>query len=109
MSRKILVAYTITGSTANVISASFQFIFHHDRDNAGQHEDIFKNRDHARREHFIQRIDVGGHTRYQASHRVLVEEPDVDVLQVAENLLAQIEHHFLPGPLHQVGLDEFKG
>ena len=78
------------------------------RDNAGQHEDIFKNRNHARREHFIQRVDVGGHARHQPAHRVLVEKPDVHVLQVAENLPAQIEHHLLPGPLHQVGLDELQ-
>ncbi len=26
-------------------------------------------------------------------------------LQVAEDLLAQIEHHHLPGPLHEIGLE----
>ena len=30
------------------------------------------------------------------------------LLQVAENLAAQIEHHLLPGPLHQVGLHELE-
>ena len=39
---------------------------------------------------------------------VRVEEPHVHALHVAEDVAAQIEHHLLPGPLHQVGLDEFE-
>ena len=74
----------------------------------GQHEDVFKNRDHARREHFVQCVDVSGHARHQPAHRILVEERDVHMLQVAEDLATQVEHHLLPGPLHQVGLHEFQ-
>ena len=28
--------------------------------------------------------------------------------RVAENLAAQVEHDFLPGPLHEIGLQEFE-
>ncbi len=81
---------------------------HHDADNAGQHEHIFKNRNHARRKHFIERVDIGSHARHQSAHRVLIEKRDVHVLQMTKNLLAQIEHHFLTGPLHQVSLNKLQ-
>ena len=106
--RKIMVAQKIRGSTANVISASFQFMFNMIDQNAGKHEDIFENRNHARGEHFIERVDIGRNPRDQASHGILVEEADVHVLQVTENLAAQVEHDFLSGPLHVVGLQEFE-
>ena len=80
----------------------------HDRQDEDEHEHILKDRDHAGGEHFVQCVHIGGDPRHQTSHRVLVEEADVQVLQVAEDLAAQIEHHFLAGPLHQVGLDELQ-
>ena len=76
--------------------------------NADQHEDVFEDRDHAGGEHFVQRVHVGGDARDQAADRVAVEEADMHALQVAEDLAAQVEHHLLPGPLHQVGLGEFQ-
>ena len=81
----------------------------HDGDDAGQHEDILENRDHAGGKHFVERVDIGGDAGYQAAYRVPVEKPDVHVLQMAENLAAEIEHHLLSGPLHEVGLDELQG
>ncbi len=108
MSRKILVAQMMSGSTAKVISASFQFMFSMIADDAEQHEHVLEDRDHARGEHFVQRVDVGGDARDQPADRILVEEADVHVLQVAEDLAAQIEHHLLSGPLHEVGLHEFQ-
>ena len=65
-------------------------------------------RDHAGGEHLVQRVDVGGDARDQAADGVLVEEGDVQALQVAEDLAAQIEHDFLAGPLHEVGLQELE-
>src|SRR5205814_5551164 len=44
----------------------------------------------------------------EPAHRILVEKPYMHVLEVAEDLAAQIEHHFLTRPLHRVGLDELK-
>ena len=76
----------------------------HDGGNSGQHKHIFENRHHAGGEHFIQGVHIGGDTRNQAADRILVVEADVHVLQVAEDLFAQIEHDHLAGPLHEVSL-----
>ncbi len=59
-------------------------------------------------EHLVERVYVGGDTRDQTANGVFVKEADVHVLQVAEDLAAQIEHYLLAGPLHGVGLDEFQ-
>ena len=80
----------------------------HDDENAQQDEDVFEDRDHAGGEHFVQRVHVAGDAGDQAADRVLVEEGDVQALQVAEDLAAQIEHHLLSGPLHDVGLGELE-
>ena len=40
--------------------------------------------------------------------RIAVEKAYVHALDVAENLTAHVEHDFLSGPLHQVGLDELE-
>ena len=98
----------MNGSTANVISASFQFMHSITPRMPEEHEQVFEDRDHAGGEHLIQRVHVGGDARYQAADRVLVEEGDVQALQMAEDLAAEIEHHFLPGPLHEVGLQELE-
>ncbi len=80
----------------------------HDSQNPQQHEQVFKNRDHAGGEHFVQSVDVGGHARDQPSNRILVVESDVHPLEVAEDLAAQVEHHLLPGPLHEIRLQELE-
>ncbi len=98
----------MSGSTAKVISASHQFMPQHDKNNSGKHEDIFKDRHHAGGKHFIQRVHVSGDARHQSAHGIPVIEADVHVLQVAENLAAEIEHDFLPGPLHEIGLRVFQ-
>ena len=67
-----------------------------------------KIENHARREHFVQRIHVAGDACYQAANRILIEERDVQPLQVTEDLAAQVEHHLLPSPLHDVCLCELK-
>ena len=80
---------------------------HHAQD-AREHEKIFEDGDHAGSEHLVQRVHVGGDARDQPTDRVLVEEGDVQALQVAEDLAAEIEHHFLSGPLHVIGLQELE-
>src|SRR5208283_1844325 len=80
----------------------------HDGQNSQQNKDVFEDGDHARREHLVQRVHVAGDTRDQPANRILVEKCDVQALQVAEDLAAQIEHHLLPGPLHDISLGELK-
>ncbi len=72
---------------------------HHDQ-NSEEHEEIFEDRDHSRGEHVVQSVHIGGDAGYQAPNRVLVIKSDVNALQMAENLAAQVKHYFLAGPLH---------
>src|SRR5260221_2712280 len=87
-----------------------QFAVHvqHDGDDSGEDKYILEDRDHSGGEHFVQGVDVGGDARDQASHGILVIEADVEALQVAKDLAAQVEHDFLSGPLHEVGLQVFE-
>src|SRR5215467_9882965 len=80
----------------------------HDGKNAGQRKEIVKDRDHARREHLIECVDIGGDTRDEPPHGILVVKSDVHALQMAEDLATKVEHDLLPGPLHEVGLEEFE-
>ena len=80
---------------------------HHDGHDR-EREEIIDDSQDAAGEHFVDGIDVGGDACDQATHRVIVKEPDVHALHVAEDVAAQIEHDLLPGPLHQVSLNELK-
>ena len=80
----------------------------HDGEYAGEHEDVFEDRNHARGEHFVEGVDVAGHASYEAANGIAVEERNVQLLQVAEDLRSQIEHHLLSHPLHDVGLGELE-
>src|ERR1700728_509982 len=80
----------------------------HDAENSHQHKDVFKDGNHAGGEHFIQRVNVSSDARDQAADRILVVKSHVHALQVAENLATQVEHYFLPGPLHEVSLQELE-
>ena len=80
----------------------------HDADDEQQHEDVFHNADDATGEHLVYGVHVGRHTGHQAAHGIVVEEGDVHALQVPIELAAKVEHHHLPGPLHQVGLGKLK-
>ena len=80
----------------------------HDRDDSHQHEDVLEDGDHAGGEHLVQCVNVRGYARDQPPHGVFVIEADVHVLQVAEDLAAQVKHDVLTGPLHEVGLGIFE-
>src|SRR4029077_3890231 len=62
----------------------------HDGGDAGKHKQIFEDGYHAGGKHFVQCVHIGGDSCNQAADGVLVVEPDVHALQVAEDLLAQI-------------------
>ena len=80
----------------------------HDDDDENQNEHILKDREHPGGEHFVQRVDIAGQAGDQAPYRIAVEKAYVHLLDVAEDLPAHVEHDFLPGPLHQVGLYELQ-
>ena len=80
----------------------------HDEDDSREHENIFKNGEHAGGEHFVQCVYVAGKSRDQAAHGLRVEKADMHALEVPEDLAAHVEHDLLPGPLHQVGLDKLQ-
>ncbi len=81
---------------------------HHDRDDKRQHKDVFEDREDARGEHVVERIDVRGQARNQAANWIAIEERHMHLLNMAKDLAAQIEHDLLAGPLHHVGLHELE-
>src|SRR5581483_7916858 len=80
----------------------------HDDQNARQQEDVLEDGHHSGGKHLVQSIHIAGDPRDQPANRIAVEERDVQPLQVAENLAAQVEHYLLPGPLHYVRLGELQ-
>ncbi len=80
----------------------------HDDGHDGEGEEVVDDGEDAGGEHLVDGVDVGGEAGDQAADGVGVEEADVHALHVAEDVAAQVEHDFLAGPLHQVGLDEFE-
>src|SRR5262249_2174475 len=82
--------------------------FGHNPNNSCEDKDILEDRDHTCGKHLVQRIDVRSYTCHQSAHGVLVIESDMHSLQMAKDLAAQVEHDFLAGPLHVVGLEKFK-
>ena len=80
----------------------------HDGQNSSQHKNVLENGNDTRGEHFVQSIHIASYPGDQPSHGVFVVKANVHALQVAENFAAQIEHHHLPGPLHEIGLQVFE-
>src|SRR5258708_27109749 len=58
----------------------------HDADDSGEYEQVFKDRNHAGGEHFVQLVDLGGDARDQAPHRDLIVQTDAHALQPAYDL-----------------------
>ena len=71
---------------------------------ADEHENVAEDRDHARREQLVERIDVRGNAGDQTSHRILVEIRRVKLLQVRKDLTPHVGHDSLPGHVHDVDL-----
>jgi hypothetical protein len=80
----------------------------HNGDDETEGEDVFEDGEHAGGEHLVEGVDVGGETGDEAADGVAVVEGGRHALQVAEDLLAHVEHDLLAGPLHEVGLEEFE-
>ena len=90
-----------------MISASFQFMCNMMPDDAGQDEDIFEDRDHASRKHFVERVDVGRDARNQAADGILVEEPTCMCCKCRKSWLRRSNITFCPVHCMVVGLQKF--
>ena len=55
-------------------SASGQLILQHDDDDEGEDEDILEDGEHARGEHLVECVDVGGDAGDEAADGIVVEE-----------------------------------
>ena len=73
----------------------------HRRDDRPDGEHVAEDRDHARGEHLIQGLDVTRDPGHETSHRVSIEERQLEALQVSENLASQVLHHPLADPRRQ--------
>ncbi len=80
----------------------------HDDHDEEENEHILKNGEDPGGEHLVQCVYVAGEPGDQAPYRIAVEKAYVHALDVAEDLAAHVEHDFLSGPLHQVGLHKLE-
>ena len=103
-SRKIHVAIMISGRTANVASASFQFFPHHHRADAQQHDRVVGHGRDTGGKQIVQRVDVRRHARHQTPDRAAVEETHRQALHALEDFFAQIVERLLPDVLHDPDL-----
>ena len=71
-------------------------------------KDVIDDGQHAFSEHVVDGVDVGSEARDEAADGVNIEESNVHALHVAKDVAAQVEHDFLPDPLHQVDLNELE-
>jgi hypothetical protein len=78
----------------------------HGEDDEAEHQEIAHDSNQAGREQLVEYIDIGGHARHHAAHGVAIVVGDVELLETAHELPAEIEHRFLPGPLHEPALCE---
>ncbi len=78
-------------------------------EDAGQREDVVEDRQDAGSEQLVERVHVGGHPRHQAADRVAVEKGRFQLLQVTEDLQAQVAHDLLPHQVDQHRLAEAQG
>ena len=75
-----------------------------DRGRARQHRDVADRRDEAGGKELLERLDVGGKARHEASGRRAIEEDDGEPLHPREHLPAQGEDHPLAEDRHRVHL-----
>ena len=80
----------------------------HDDHDQDENENILEDGKDPGGEHLVQRVHIAGQPGDQAPHGIAVEKAYVHALDVAEDLAAHVEHDFLSGPLHQVGLHELQ-
>src|ERR1039458_9879293 len=80
----------------------------HDSGHDDEHEGVIDDGQHALGKHVVDGVDVRSEARDEAPDGMNVKEADVHALHVAKDVAAQIEHDFLPDPLHQVNLDKLE-
>src|SRR3984885_15892143 len=67
----------------------------HDDDDEDEDEDVFKDREHTRGEHFVEGVDVGGDARDEPADRVVIEEGWRHPLKGPEDWAGRGEHDLL--------------
>ncbi len=77
-------------------------------DDACERQHVAEHRDNAGGEEIVERVDVGSHACHEAADGIAVVVAEVELLQMAVNLAAQVEHDLLPDLLQRVGLVEFQ-
>ncbi len=75
-------------------------------ENTQEADAIVKERDDDRGEHFIHVLDVVGEARDQSSHRMRVEESEIQAQHVSEEVLTNGVHDVLSGPFEGNDLEE---
>ena len=80
----------------------------HDDNNGDQGDGVLEDIEHAGGKHLVERVDVGGDAGDEPADGIFIEKGDILRLDMAEDLAAHVEHDLLPGPLHQVGLQQFQ-
>ncbi len=80
--------------------------FEHRYDDEAQHQQVAQDHQQAGGEQLVKRVHVGGDARDQAAHRIVIVEGKVQSLQARHHFAPQVEHGFLPHPLHDELLAE---
>ena len=76
----------------------------HDGDDAEQRGDVHEDRQRAGGEHLVDHVDVGGQAGHQPADRIAIEEARRQLLQVRDEVEAQIGEALLRHEHHQVVL-----
>ncbi len=80
----------------------------HDDHDEDENENILKDGKDPGGKHLVQCVYIAGEPGDQPPYGIAIEKADMHALDVAEDLAAHVEHDFLPGPLHQVGLHKLE-
>ncbi len=76
----------------------------HPDDYVEDHCDITEDCDDSGGEHLVERVDIRSQPRHEPANRVAIVKVDRQLLQMREDLFAQVVHYVLPHCLHHDGL-----
>ena len=108
-SRNQVVSATSSGKNRERDKSELPVDLKHPDHNVEDHREVAEDRDHSGSEHLVQRIDVGGQPRHQPADGIVIVELNRELLQMREDLLAQVVHYVLTHRLHHDGLSVLDG